>query len=117
MEETAQQTTKTTEAKGFFAKLINGDFGLATTYWIYGVIGSLATKFLFNTVGQSSATAFLTIYIVATVYFIAVWIGIWRASDKFVGDGGWIVAARIMVAISILLHLKGTYDLLQYLTT
>ena len=31
-------TSSGLESKGFFSKLINGDFSLARTYWLYGVV-------------------------------------------------------------------------------
>jgi len=71
-------------------------------YWFFGVLGSLAFKLLFDTVGQTSAEVFLTLFAVATVYLVIVWIGTWRAADKFTGNEIWGVAAKLMVTFSAL---------------
>lgn len=89
-------------SRHFFAKLISGDFGLPTTYWFYGVFGSLLTKFGFTLLGLSHATtAIFAFALVTEAYFIMVWIGIWRAADQYTGDGIWVVAAKIMVAFAV----------------
>jgi hypothetical protein len=107
--EQKEENINVNENKAFFVKLINGDFGLSTMYWFFGVFGSLAIKFLFNTVGQASDSVFLTLFVIATAYFIVVWIGIWRAADKFEGDEIWVVLSKLMVAFGVLIHINNIF--------
>ncbi|TAK64846.1 hypothetical protein [Methylobacter sp.] len=104
-----EENLDSTENKNFFAKLKDGDFGLSTTYWGFGVLGSFVIRFLFSTIGQASASMFLILFAIATVYMGIVWLGIWRAADKFEGNEIWIVASKIMVAIGVLVHINNIF--------
>ena len=44
----AQISSNTNEvtAKGFIKQLIDGDFGLAKTYWLYFILGGIAINLL-----------------------------------------------------------------------
>jgi hypothetical protein len=107
--EPIEENINTDENKNFLIKLANGYFGLSTTYWSFGVLGSFAIKFLFSTVGQASDSVFLTLYAIATIYLVIVWIGIWRAADKFQGDEIWVVVSKVMVAFGILTHINNIF--------
>ena len=37
--------TQGNEHKGFFSKLSSGDYGLAKTYWLYGVVAGIVGDF------------------------------------------------------------------------
>ena len=91
--------------KGFFSALSNGDFGLAKTYWLYGVvvgfIANIVAGLITNTKGL---VVFLLLY---SAYQILVLVGVWRASDKYQGPSVWTVLAKIMVIAGAVMLVAG----------
>jgi hypothetical protein len=66
------------ESKGFFSKLVNGDFGLAKTYWLYGFVVGIVINVLTRIVPSLGALA--VILALAIPYQVMVLLGVWRAS-------------------------------------
>ncbi len=90
---------------GFFGKLTRGDFGLAKTYWLFGVLVGLVVNII--SVGIGSSVAFTLLVVAYTAYETPVLIGIWRASDKYQGPSVWAVLAKIAVVLGVLFLLFG----------
>lgn len=90
-------------SKSFFLKLMDGDFGLSDTYWLYGVVSGFGIRFIFWVLDHAQAhlVVFVALWLLALAYQIMVWIGIWRAAEKYQGDGIWVVAAKVMVVVGI----------------
>lgn len=127
--------------KGFFGKLSRGDYGLAKTYWLYvvllpGVFGALfqfsamrvlpapvfeefsADEFLrltlLNAAKTSVASAIFSIILLP--YYIAAYVGVWRAASRYEGRRLWSVLAKVvcvLAATSLVLNISG----LAYLFT
>lgn len=93
----AQQKSST---GNFFSRLWNGDIGLAKTYWIFGqaagFIWGLALSALQLSPGSAVAKIFLSLM---AAYFIFVFIGIWRASNKYQGNKSWARLAKLSVVL------------------
>ena len=89
---------------GFLTKLANGDFGLAKTYWLYGVAVSIIVNLIFKTITKTITSAeFLAILLLwYTAYEILVLMGIWRATNKYRGLKVWAVLAKIAVVLGAL---------------
>ncbi|MCG7869715.1 MAG: hypothetical protein JAY74_25510 [Candidatus Thiodiazotropha taylori] len=88
--------------RGFFSKLISGDFGLAKTYWaFYFLVGAIASILLYplQTIELNYTSAILVFFIgiIWTTYGIVVSIGVWRASNKYEGLKLWAILAKIVI--------------------
>ncbi|ADJ27741.1 hypothetical protein [Nitrosococcus watsonii] len=91
--------------QGFFEKLANGDFGLAKTYWIYGVLVGMVVNLLSNFI---SSIGGLVIFIIAyTTYEIPVLMGIWKAANKYKGPRFWAVLAKTAVVLGVIMLVAG----------
>lgn len=77
----------------FLPKLANGDFGLAKTYWLYGVIIGLFASFLSNLI--TSIAGLVIFMLVFTIYEIPVLMGVWRASRKYQAPNIWAILAKL----------------------
>jgi hypothetical protein len=77
-------------------KLMDGDYGLAKTYWLFGVIGNLL--FLIPSVyanNTESEGLWVITNIGNSVYLLIVIIGMWRASNKYLGPQIWAILAKL----------------------
>jgi gas vesicle protein len=93
-----------TPQRGFFGKLVNGDYGLAKTYWLYGgLVGGIAGGIvsLIPELVQSIGLFFI-LMLCGTAYHITIAIGTWRAASKYQGSKIWAVLAKISVVIGLI---------------
>lgn len=99
-----------TSEKSFFTKLAHGDFGLAKTYWLFGVLVSITVNIVSNFFITSIGGLFLLTLSYAA-YDIPVILGTWRAAKKYQGSTLWanmaktmsIVGAIMLVVVLVLL--------------
>ena len=104
-ETTAIDSMSDVPARGFFAKLANGDYGLAKTYWLYWVaVGHLAA--LLSSM-ITSTVALLILMAFGTAYDVLVVLGIWRAANRYEGPAIWPVLAKISIVLGVLITLLG----------
>lgn len=84
-------------------RLWNGEAGLATSYWGYGVaagfIWGLALGALKPAPGSSTAQLLLACM---AAYFFCTYVGIWRAADKYQGKKAWSALAKVSVVLGAL---------------
>lgn len=111
IEQSINNTTSTTvnsldsvKKEGFFTKLIQGDYSLASTFWLYGLLAFLVLSaigaFLVKEIGRSGGFAICIGFgMFKLAYVICVYIGTWRAATKYQGPKAWAVIAKIIVAI------------------
>jgi hypothetical protein len=89
--------------KGFFKKLSDGDFGLAKTYWLYGILVSIGAQIVMAVVEMSESVALIIIIsLVMFGYFVFQIIGVWNASNRYTGSKIWAVLAKISAVLSVL---------------
>lgn len=108
----------------FFRKLRNGEFSLAQTFWVYGLVGKfiyyvLVVKGicsqdvlfrLYESFGESGLLFIVgTIESIYVIYFIHVLLGMWRASDKYTGNQIWAVLAKIYVVLGTIMILRSIF--------
>lgn len=101
------ESAVTEYGKNIFSKLIDGDYGLAKTYWLFGVLANVGFNILFK-VAESTASyprqalaQILILTSISVAYSVVVVIGTWRASGKYQGPKFWAILARIMIVIGI----------------
>ena len=80
---------------------IAGNLGLAKTYWIFGVIGSVIVRFIIAFMIMSGINPIVAI-IIGFGYSIAVWIAVWNSATKYEGFKLWAILAKISVVLGIL---------------
>ena len=87
------QRVRDENGKGFFNNLEAGNYSLAQTYWLYGVVVGfiLAIPIIFIT----SAPLVGTYVLVVAIYQMAVLLGIWRSAKKYNGAKVWAVLAKL----------------------
>ena len=91
---------ESTESPGFFKQYINGDLGLAKTYWIFCVGANILFNLLFKVVDNES---FIFVLVgVVLIYYTALVVALWRAADKYSGLKIWAFLARCVVWILVL---------------
>ena len=96
----AQISSNTSEvtAKGFIKQLIEGDFGLAKTYWLYFVLGGIAVNLLLMIPISSSSLGLIVVFTLASIaYAIIVLTGVWNSASRYTGSKIWSVLAKIIV--------------------
>jgi hypothetical protein len=108
-------------------KLWNGDVSLVTTYWIYGVLASIIFRIIeeilkaifkspsFMTLSGPAAICiawstriFVTFMF---IYFVFIFVAIWRSANKYTGEKRWARIAKLMViigAIQFMLYIPPT---------
>ncbi len=87
--------------RGFFGKLANGDYGLAKTYWLYGVLVGIVVNVISNAV--TSVGGVVILILAYTAYEIPVIMGTWRAANKYQGLKIWAVLAKIAVVLGAIM--------------
>jgi len=102
--------------KGFFKKLSDGDFGLAKTYWLYGVLAGIIGRFLLEGISLSGSMALMVVFLLALVaYSVLQLTGAWNASNRYTGWRVWSVLAKIAVILGALLMLMNMVGLASLL--
>lgn len=81
----------------FLFKLVRGEYGLAKTYWLFGVVVGLIVGLLLGLIAETAILLVLTF--VYLCYQMTVLIGIWRAADNYLGPKYWAVLAKIAVVL------------------
>jgi hypothetical protein len=87
----------------FVAKLWKGNFGLAMTYWVYGVLGGIVWSvsiLALNAEKESDLEKF--IFFLMGAYYFVIYVGIWQSANKFTGSKVWAVLAKFVVVIVVL---------------
>ncbi len=99
------------QAKGFWKKLISGDFGLAKSYWLFLFGVNIIFRVLFAVGEQSASVPFiLGIALIWVVYEPIAFIGTWRASDKYKGSGFWSGLAKVLIVFGWISYIAGVID-------
>ena len=99
-----EQFQKDNSNKGFIKKLKNGYYGLAITFWIFGIIG---IPFLYFFALISIIFDFLTgdiaflIYLIPLSYSFIVMFGVRKASNRYDGFKPWSILANLIAVIAI----------------
>ena len=91
-----------TSEKGFFKRLADGDFGLARTYWLYGVLVSISVNLVSNFF-ITSIGGLLLLTLAYAAYDISVILGTWRAARKYQGPRLWANLAKSMTIVGAIM--------------
>ena len=100
---------------GVLGNLHQGNYGLAKTYWGFGLLGGILVSVAY--LGLVFATKSRPVAILGLfalwIWIIFICISIWRAANKYRGSAVWSVLARISVVLGILQNVVATAQLLS----
>ena len=108
-----------TQQRGFFGKLVDGDYGLAKTFWLFGVLGGFIIRILLfishiRSIELLVQPERLSILILSlTTYYFPVFMGTWRAASKYQGKKIWAILAKIAVVNGVIILLVGLLGMLS----
>lgn len=85
--------------KDSFKSLKDGDFGLAKTYWLFGVLGNLLISITLNFL-TGLAMAIYSLFSLA--YGVTVLLGIWNAANRYTGFKLWAILAKLAAILGFL---------------
>ncbi len=108
-----ETTTGSATKKDFFSKLANGDFGLAKAYWLYGVVVTVVANIILKVLALTGSIGELVIFIPALMaYQILLFMGTWRAANKYQGEKIWAILAKISVVLGTIGTVLSVVELL-----
>ena len=107
-EQVSQEAESLREGKGFIVNLSSGNYSLAQTYWLYGVVGGVVLGIPFSFITSNFITSIGTGWIFTylfsiVIYQITVLFGVWRSSDKYSGPKIWAILAKLAVILNWLM--------------
>ena len=83
----------------WLGNFLNGDFGLAKTFWLFNAIPNGILTFLTRHVPTEQLN---WIYALFSIYQIPVMLAIWRAADRYEGSKFWSLLAKFTVILGII---------------
>ena len=98
----------------FLNKLKNGEFGLAKTYWLYGVIVALPFNIIIEYIVLNTIT-FNVLFLIEIAYFYFWIIGCWKAASEYEGNGPWPFLTKLFIIITVIYAAYETYRVLTTL--
>jgi len=114
IEQTSASNKQETQSKGFWKKLISGDFGLAKSYWLFLFGVNIIFRILFAVGEQSASVPFiLGVALIWVVYEPIAFIGTWRASDKYKGSGFWSGLVKVLIVFGWISYASGVITFLS----
>ncbi len=101
--EPSPDSEKTIDNDTFFNTLIMGKYGLAKTYWGFGIGIMVILYILSNIIGTLGSPTLSIVWVLGLyAYQVVVWVAIWRAAGRYSGPVIWSGLAKFAVIIGIL---------------
>ncbi|MBB5213182.1 hypothetical protein [Microbulbifer hydrolyticus] len=80
-----------------YAKIFDGEIGLAKIYWVYGVLVGFAASIIISSLNSTrEMAALLFIY---AIYETLVLVGTWRSASHYGGPKLWAILAKLSVFV------------------
>ena len=116
----------------FVTNLYRGNYSLATTFWLFGLLGSIIVAIatilvisnsIFDKIHEALAPLDLIMYFGARIlhpaYLIALTFGLWRSANKYEGPSIWVFLAKCFAIFpvfqAVVLLFPGVWLWLYYL--
>ena len=86
-------------------RVLNGDSGLAMTYWVWGVLagvvwGAALTVALPESPYQTDSDLLRVLKFSFAGYYVLTYMAIWNAASKYTGPKVWAVLAKFVVVVT-----------------
>ena len=85
--------------KDFLLKLKAGDYGLAKTYWLYGVVVNIVYRIVDIVLTALSYELSILVFFIMVGYSYFQIIGIWNAANRYEGLKAWAIIAQGLALI------------------
>lgn len=85
-----------------FKSVIAGKERLVVTYWLWGVVGTIAVSFVAGLLVGLLGLPVVIGILITLAYWIPVAFGIWRSSDNYKGNPVWAILAKVAVVLGAL---------------
>lgn len=95
----------------FLNKLKNGEFGLAKTYWLYGVIVAIPLNIIIEYIGLNTIT-FNILFLIEIAYFYFWILGCWKAASEYEGSAPWPFLTKLFCIITVIYAAYETFGVL-----
>lgn len=89
-----------------FRKLMNGQYGLAKTFWLFGVLVQFIFQLIMNMSFYLIGYSALLLIIFSTLliaYSICQLIGLWRAAELYSGLSLWVLLSKIYIVFGFIM--------------
>jgi hypothetical protein len=83
-----------------FKGLKDGDFGLAKTYWLFFVLGTLILTLPMD--GLTNLVPFAIYSLLCLAYSVTVILGVWNSANRYTGLKLWAILAKLAAIIGFL---------------
>jgi len=122
VEDKRTEINTTLEGKYFLTNLKEGNHSLFKTYWIYYVLVEfiialmmriITQIFEFGNYNQGFIFSSVIFFTYLVVYKRLVWMGIWRAANRYEGNKIWSFLAKFAVVISVLITIIAAYFIVE----
>ena len=94
--------------KDFLLKLKAGDYGLAKTYWLYGVVVNIGFRLVDMLLAASYELSILVFFIMVGYTYFQI-IGIWNAANRYEGLKAWAIIAQGLALIGGLITILAVF--------
>ena len=85
--------------KDFLLKLKEGDYGLAKTYWLYGVVVNIVYRIVDIVLTALSYELSILVFFIMVGYSYFGIIGMWNAASKYEGLKLWGIIAKVLAVL------------------
>jgi len=99
MENSSNGSAIETHHLTFYEKFTAGEFGLAKTYWLFGVVPAFFVGLAMRVVSTSSSVFWIGALFIA--YQLILLVAIWNAGKKYKGSRVWPLLAFLMVLMAV----------------
>lgn len=95
--------TETQAKKPFLRRLINGELGLAKTFWIFYIIIGFLIGIIITIFGEYLVAKNLLIFVAVpqVIYGLIILLALFRASKLYQGPKIWVILMWITIAIGL----------------
>lgn len=81
---------------------IDGNLGLAKTFWLFGVLGTLIMKLILTIMMLRGIDSTLC-FIIGIAYSTVIWIAIWNSANQYQGSKSTVLSAKALVVLAVLM--------------
>jgi hypothetical protein len=85
--------------KELFSKLISGGFGLAITFWIFGVLVAATLDLLIK--NTTALWQLNVVTLIVIIYLVLITIAVWNAAKAYTGARIWSWGAKLVVIAGV----------------
>jgi hypothetical protein len=94
------------ERPNILLRLWRGQLSLPVSYWVFGVLGRLIWVIAIDLLRPNARIETFLLSAGMIGYSIVVYVGIWRAADRYTGRKEWAFLAKCVVVLGVILLVR-----------